>query len=69
MRIEDTLPKSKVGGVVFIHISLKSLYFRLSSYKPSVCKSALNKYLSMLAAQYQLDVTFEPVLKFYLTKK
>jgi hypothetical protein len=63
MRTEDTLPRSKVGSVVYIHISLKSLYFKLSAYKPSTGKPALNECLSMLA-----DVTFEPVPKFYLTE-
>lgn len=62
MRTEDTLPKSKVGSVVYIHISLKSLYFRLSAYKPSACKPTLNKYLSMLAAQCWLDATRSQVL-------
>jgi len=68
MRTEDTLPKSKVGSVVYIHISLKPLYFRLSAYKPSACKPALNKCFSMLAVQCWLDVTFEYVPKFYLTE-
>jgi hypothetical protein len=65
MRAEETLPKSEVGNVVYILISLKSLYIRLSVCKPSACKPALNKYLSVLGAQCWLDVTFEPVPKFY----
>jgi len=62
MRTKDTLPKSKVGSVVYIHFSLKSLYFRLSAYKPSACNPTLNKYLSMLAAQCWLDATLSQVL-------
>jgi hypothetical protein len=68
IRTEDTFPESKVGSVVFIHIALKFLYFRLSAYKPSACKPTLNKCLSMLADQCWLFVTFEPVPKIYLTE-
>jgi len=39
MRTEDTLPKSKVGSVVYSHISFKSLYFLLSAHKPYKCLS------------------------------